>query len=326
MRIFSGIQPTGKIHIGNYLGALKQFVELQEKNECIFSVVDLHAITIPYNPQDLYKNIFETVVCYLAAGIDPEKSILFIQSSVKEHTELAWILGTVTPSGDLHRMTQYKEKSKQFKGKVGAGILNYPILMAADILLYKADLVPVGADQKQHVELTRTIARKFNKRFGKVFPEPEVKMKKEGAKIMALNNPKKKMSKSMPEGCLYLLDDPKEITKKIMSAVTDSGKEIKYNPLRKPGISNLLTIYSLFSDKSIKETEKIFENKNYSFLKKSLVKLLIESLEPFRRKKREFLKREIFLQEILKKGKKKAEAIAKSTMKEVYQKMGLPII
>ncbi len=326
MRIFSGIQPTGKIHIGNYLGALKQFVELQEKNECIFSVVDLHAITIPYNPQDFYKNIFETVVCYLAAGIDPEKSILFIQSSVKEHTELAWILGTVTPSGDLHRMTQYKEKSKQFKGKVGAGILNYPILMAADILLYKADLVPVGADQKQHVELTRTIARKFNKQFGKVFPEPEVKMKKEGAKIMALNNPRKKMSKSMPEGCLYLLDDPKEITKKIMSAVTDSGKEIKYNPLRKPGVSNLLTIYSLFSDKSIKETEKIFENKNYSFLKKSLVKLLIESLEPFRRKKREFLKREIFLQEILKKGKKKAEAIAKSTIKEVYQKMGIPMI
>ena len=168
MRVFSGIQPTGGLHIGNYLGAIRQFLELQETEECVFSVVDLHAITIPYNPQELQKNILDATICYLAAGIDPEKSIVFVQSHVPEHAELAWLLGTVTPTGDLLRMTQYKEKSKQFKGKVGAGILNYPILMAADILLYKTELVPVGQDQGQHVELARTIARRFNKQFGKI--------------------------------------------------------------------------------------------------------------------------------------------------------------
>ncbi|PIR71663.1 MAG: tryptophan--tRNA ligase, partial [Candidatus Nealsonbacteria bacterium CG10_big_fil_rev_8_21_14_0_10_37_25] len=176
MRVFSGIQPTGAIHIGNYLGAIKQFLELQEKAECVFSIVDLHAITIPYQSQELQKNILDAAVCYLAAGINPEKSILFVQSSVKEHTELAWLLGTLCPIGDLLRMTQYKEKSKEFKGTAGAGILNYPILMAADILLYKTEVVPVGKDQKQHVELTRTIARRFNKLFGKTLIEPEVKL------------------------------------------------------------------------------------------------------------------------------------------------------
>jgi len=323
MRIFSGIQPTGAIHIGNYLGAIKQFFELQEKAECVFSIVDLHAITIPYQPQELQKNILDAAVCYLAAGINPEKSILFVQSSVKEHTELAWLLGTLCPIGDLLRMTQYKEKSKEFKGRIGAGILNYPILMAADILLYKTDVVPVGKDQKQHVELARTIARRFNKLFGKTFIEPEVQLQKIGEKITALNDPRKKMSKSLPETCLYLFDEPEIIKKKIMATVTDPGKIIKYDPQKKPGISNLLTIYSLFSRKSIKELEKKFKSSGYERFKKSLAELLINSLEPFRRKRKELLAREVYVKEILEQGRKRAQVIAQSTMVEVRKKMGL---
>lgn len=323
MRIFSGIQPTGAIHIGNYLGAIRQFLELQEKAECIFSIVDFHAITIPYQPQEMQKNILDTAICYLAAGIDPEKSIIFVQSAVKEHPELAWILSTVTPVGDLLRMTQYKEKIKEFKGKLGAGILNYPILMAADILLYKTNLVPVGRDQQQHVELTRTIARRFNKLFGQTFVEPKVKLPKIGAKIMALNNPKKKMSKSIPESCLYLFDEPEIIKKKIMSAVTDPGKIIKYDPIKKPGISNLLTIFSLFSGKSIRELEKEFKEGSYEKFKKSLAELIIRSLEPFRRKRKELLSREVYVKEILEQGRKRAQVIAQSTMAEVKKKMGL---
>lgn len=323
MRVFSGIQPSGAIHIGNYLGAIKQFLELQEKDECIFSIVDLHAITILYQTQELQKNILDAAICYLSVGINPEKSILFVQSEVKEHTELAWLLGTFCPIGDLLRMTQYKEKSKQFKGEIGAGILNYPILMAADILLYKTEIVPVGKDQKQHVELTRTIARKFNKQFGETFPIPKIQLPKIGAKIMALNDPRKKMSKSIPESCLYLFDEPDIIKKKIMSALTDTGKEIKYNEIKKPGISNLLTIYSLFSGKTIKELEKKFKNANYEKFKKSLAELLINSLEPFRKKRKELLLREIYLKEILEQGRKKAKIIAQSTINEIRQKMGL---
>ena len=323
MRVFSGIQPTGAIHIGNYLGAIKQFLELQEKAECVFSIVDLHAITIPYQSQELQKNILDAAVCYLAAGINPEKSILFVQSSVKEHTELAWLLGTLCPIGDLLRMTQYKEKSKEFKGTAGAGILNYPILMAADILLYKTEVVPVGKDQKQHVELTRTIARRFNKLFGKTLIEPEVKLQKVGAKIVALNNPRKKMSKSIPESCLYLFDEPDVIKKKIMAAVTDPGKIIKYDLQKKPGISNLLTIYSLFSGKSIKELEKKFKSSGYERFKKSLAELLINSLESFRRKRKELLAREVYVKEILEQGRKRAQIIAQSTMAEVSKRMGL---
>ena len=324
MRIFSGIQPSGKIHIGNYLGAIKQWIELQEKNDCIFSIVDLHAITVPYRAKELQRNIIDAANCYLAAGINPEKSTLFVQSEIKEHTELAWLLNTITPIGDLQRMTQYKNKSKQFKGAVSAGLLNYPVLMAADILLYKTDIVPVGKDQKQHVELTRRIARRFNQIFGKTFKEPKVRLPKMGAKIMALNNPKKKMSKSLGPDCyISLFDEPKIIKKKIMSAVTDTGRKISYNPQKKPGISNLLTIYSLFSGKSIKELEKKFKEKGYAELKRSLANLLIKSLEPMRKKRKEFSAREVYVQEILKQGKSKAEIIAQSTIKEVRQKMGL---
>ncbi|PJE69084.1 tryptophan--tRNA ligase, partial [Candidatus Shapirobacteria bacterium CG10_big_fil_rev_8_21_14_0_10_38_14] len=254
MRIFSGIRPTGELHIGNYLGAIRQWLLLQEKADCVFCIVDLHAITTPYQSKELKKNIFEMAAAYLASGLNPEKCIFFVQSQVEAHAELAWLLSTITPIGELQRMTQYKEKIKKYPKDVNAGLLNYPILMAADILLYQTDLVPVGKDQQQHVELVRTIARKFNQKFGQTFKEPKVLLPKTGAKIMSLQNPKKKMSKTDdPRGCLELFEEPEEIKKKIMAAVTDPGKVIKYDPIKKPGISNLLTIYSLFSGKTTKE-------------------------------------------------------------------------
>ena len=324
MRILSGTQPTGSIHIGNYLGAIKQWTELQEKNECIFFIADLHSLTIPYKPEDLRKNILEVAIAHLAAGIDPQKSIFFLQSDIKEHTELCWLLNTVCPIGDLERMTQYKEKARQFKQNINAGLLVYPVLQAADILLYKTERVPVGKDQVQHVELARTIARKFNQRFGKTFIEPKAVLAKMGAKIMALNNPKQKMSKSLgPQSYISIFEEPEEIKRKVIAAVTDTGKQIKYEPKRKPGISNLLIIYSLFSQKPIKELENDFRDKGYSQFKKSLINLLIESLEPFRRKRKELLSREVYVRETLKLGAKKARAIAESTMHDVRQKMGL---
>ena len=324
MRIFSGVRPTGDIHIGNYLGAIKQWIELQERAECIFCIVDLHAITTPYKPEGLQKNIIDLAIAYLAAGLNPEKCIFFVQSQVREHSELAWLLGTITPLGELQRMTQFKEKAKRHPEYVNAGLLNYPLLMASDILLYQTDIVPVGKDQKQHVELTREIARRFNKRFGKVFKEPKVLLPKIGEKIMSLQKPKKKMSKTDdPRGCIELFDEPEEIKKKIMAAVTDPGKVIKYDSVKKPGISNLLTIYSLFSGKPIKEIEKKFKDSGYEKFKKSLAELLINSLEPLRRKRKELLQREVYIKEILNRGAKRAQIIASSTMQEVRKKMGL---
>jgi tryptophanyl-tRNA synthetase len=269
------------------------------------------------------KNILDTLIAYLAAGLDPKKCTIFVQSQVKEHTELAWILGTITPLGDLKRMTQFKEKIKENPKYVNAGLLNYPLLMAADILLYKTDLVPVGIDQKQHVELTREIARKFNKTFGKTFKEPQVLISKFGQKIMSLKDPKKKMSKTDPAGCLGIFDEPEIIRKKIMGAVTDLGKEIKYDQKKKPGISNLLKIYSLFSQKTISKLEREFKGKGYEEFKRNLAEILIKSLEPLREKRKELLKREKFIKEILKEGAKRARKIAKSTMKEVKKKIGL---
>ncbi|KPJ57130.1 tryptophanyl-tRNA synthetase [Parcubacteria bacterium DG_74_2] len=326
MRVFSGVRPTGELHIGNYLGAIKQWLELQKENECLFCIVDLHAITTPYEKKSFQKNILELATAYLAAGLDPEKCILFIQSQIKEHSELAWVLGTICPLGELKRMTQFKEKAKKYPKYVNAGLLNYPLLMASDILLYKTDLVPVGKDQKQHVELTQFLAEKFNRMFGKTFKVPKPLIPKIGAKIMSLQNPKKKMSKTDdPEGCIEIFEEPATIERKVMSAVTDSGKKIKYDPIRKPGISNLLTVHSLFSGKSIKSLEKESSGMGYEKFKKSLVELLINSLKPFRQKKKEILKREVFVREILERGRKRAQTIAKSTMEEVKRKMGLSI-
>jgi tryptophanyl-tRNA synthetase len=324
MRIFSGIRPTGELHIGNYLGAIRQWIELQEKNECLFCIVDLHGITTPYQPETFQKNISDLAISYLSVGLNPEKCIFFIQSNVKEHAELAWLLETITPIGELQRMTQYKEKIKKHPKYINAGILNYPVLMAADILIYQTKLVPIGIDQKQHVELARTIARKFNQQFGKTFEEPEELLPKIGAKIMSLQDPKKKMSKTDdPAGYIGLFDTPETINKKVMSAVTDLGKEIKYDPEKKPGISNLLTIYSLFSGEEIKDLEEKFKGKGYADFKKSLAALSVNFLEPFRRKRKELLSREAYIEDILNQGAKKARIIAQSTMEKVRKNMGL---
>ncbi len=324
MRIFSGIRPTGELHIGNYLGAIRQWIELQEKNECIFCIVDLHGITTPYNPKSLQKNILDLAASYLAVGLNPEKCIFFVQSSIKEHSELTWLLETITPIGELQRMTQFKEKIKKHPKYINAGILNYPVLMAADILLYQTELVPVGIDQKQHVELARTIARKFNQQFSQTFIEPKELLPKLGAKIMSLQDPQKKMSKTDdPSGCIGLFDTPGIINKKIMSSVTDLGKEIKYDTEKKPGISNLLTIYSLLSGDTIKNIEKKFQGKGYAEFKESLSDLVINYLDPLRKKKKEFLQREVYVKEILERGSKRAKAISQSTMENVRKNMGL---
>ncbi len=324
MRVFSGIRPTGELHIGNYLGAIKQWITLQEKAECIFCVVDLHAITTPYKPEKLQKNIRDLTITYLVAGLDPKKCIFFVQSQVQEHSELAWLLGTITPLGELQRMVQFKEKAKKHQEYVNAGLLNYPILMAADILLYQTDLVPVGKDQQQHVELARIIARKFNKTFGKAFKEPKVLLPKIGEKIMSLTAPTKKMSKTdNPDSYIDLFDSPQAIKNKIIASQTDSGKEIKYNVSKKPGISNLLTIYSLFSNSPIKEIEKEFRGKGYQIFKEKLTKLLIKKLEPFRKKKKELEARQTLLEKILEDGRKRAQTIAQKTMRKVRKNMGL---
>jgi tryptophanyl-tRNA synthetase len=283
--IFSGIKPSGDLHLGNYLGAIKQWVKMQEGNNCLFCVVDYHAITVPQNPKDLARRTLEIAKIYLSAGIDPEKSVIFRQSDIKEHTELAWILNCATARmSDLENMTQYKDKSNNGEENVGVGLFDYPVLMAADILLYNADIVPVGEDQVQHVELTRDLAKRFNFKFGETFKIPEAETLKEGARIMGLENPLKKMSKS--EGgdgnCLYLLDDPDKAAKKIMKATTDSDGEVRYDKKNKPGISNLLTIYSLLADKKISDLEKKYSDRGYGDFKGDLagiVKLFLTSFQ-----------------------------------------------
>ena len=321
-KVFSGIRPTGNIHIGNYLGAISQWIQLQEENDCIFSIVDWHAITTPYNESTLQDTILETASIYLACGIDPKKCILFIQSDVKQHTELTWLLGSITPLGELQRMTQFKDKSKKHKEYINAGLLNYPILMASDILLYDADIVPVGKDQTQHVELTRNIAQKFNKKYGKTFTLPESLISKKGAIIYSLQEIDKKMSKTGdPKGCIGIFDKPEEIKKKIMSAQTDSENEIRFDLTKKKGISNLLNIYSLFSKKTIKEIENDFVNKGYNDFKKSLAELLIDKLKTIQENK--IPKEEI--KKILNAGAKKAEARAEEKMKIVRKRMGLSL-
>ena len=324
MRILSGIQPTGELHIGNYLGAVRQWLALQAEHECLFCVVDLHALTQPQNPETFRETTLQKVIELLAAGLNPAKCTLFIQSHVREHTELAWVLNTLTPVGELERMTQYKDKSQKNPENINAGLFDYPVLMAADILIYKTDAVPVGQDQTQHLELARTLAKKFNSKFGETFREPKTLLSAEGAKIMSLQNPAKKMSKSEAANTVIgLFEETDSIKEKIMTAVTDTGKEVKYDLKRKPGVSNLLTIYSLFSEQPIKTLEKRFKGKGYATFKKSLGELLSEKLEPMRRKKKEIESRQVYVKEILRQGADHARTLASATMEEVREKIGL---
>ncbi|MDD3386519.1 MAG: tryptophan--tRNA ligase [Candidatus Pacebacteria bacterium] len=323
-KIFSGIRPTGNIHIGNYLGAINQWIELQKTEDCVFCIADWHAITTPYEEKNLRNIIFDLTATYLASGLDPEKCILFVQSKVKQHTELAWLLGTITPLGELQRMTQFKDKSQKHKEYINAGLLNYPILMAADILLYNTEIVPVGKDQVQHVEITRNIAQKFNNKYGETFKIPEPLISKEGAKIMSLQDPEKKMSKTDDsKGSINIFDTEDEIKKKIMGATTDSDSIVKYDEINKKGISNLLNIYSLFGNKDIKSIEEEFEGKGYGEFKTSLSNLLIEKLKPIKEKREKISNEDI--EKILNEGFLKAEERAENMMKEVRKKMGLTL-
>jgi len=321
-RIFSGIQPTGSIHIGNYLGAIKNWTELQNEYDSIFCIVDLHALTNPEASKDLQKNIIDLAATYLSAGLDPKKCILFVQSQVPEHTELTWLLNTITPVAELERMTQFKEKSQQFKQSINMGLFSYPVLMAADILLYQTDAVPVGQDQKQHVELSRMIARKFNNQFGKTFNTPEALIFKSGARIMSLADPSKKMSKSIPQGCLEMTDSPAEIKDKVKKAVTDSGTGIEYSP-KKPAIANLMTIYSLFSGLSFNRIEEKYKGKGYADFKSDLADIVIKGLKSFQKNKKALDKKPAYVKKVLDDGAKKAENIAEKNLLAAKKKMGL---
>ncbi len=321
-RIFSGAQPTGELHIGNYLGALKNWVALQDEYESFFCIVNLHAITIPRDAAILRQKTLDLARIYLASGVDPERSTIFIQSDVPEHAELAWILNCVARIGELERMTQYKDKARVRGENVTAGLLVYPTLMAADILLYQTDLVPIGQDQKQHLELTRDLAERFNRDFGDTFKIPEAFVPPVGAKIMSLQDPAKKMSKSdeNANGSIFLLDDADTITKKIKRAVTDSGTDIKFDASR-PAITNLLTIYQLLTGKTAAECESHFEGKGYGHFKTELAEAVVEFLRPFQDRVKQF--DDAALDAILKPGAEKARAIASETLAAAYSKMGI---
>ncbi|MFA5098836.1 MAG: tryptophan--tRNA ligase [Candidatus Paceibacterota bacterium] len=322
--LVSGIQPTGKLHIGNYLGALKNFVALQNsgKYQCYFFIADLHSLTGEFNPKEKQKQILNLTADFLAAGLDPKKSVIFQQSQISAHSELMWILNTVIPMGELERMTQFKDKSGNQKENINIGLFDYPVLMAADIILYDAKVVPVGDDQLQHLELTRTLVRKFNSKFGKIFVEPHG-LHTKTPRVMSLQNPEKKMSKSQPEGCLFIDDSPEEIKNKIKRAVTDSGSEIKYDKKNKPAISNLLEIYSALSGDKIEKLENKFAGNNYSALKNDLAELITDYFADFRKKKLALLKNPAKLRLALESGSKKAEAIANKKILEVKKKVGL---
>lgn len=322
-RVFSGVQPTGNIHIGNYLGALKQFVELQEENECIYCIVDLHSITVPQDPKELRKHILDVVALYMAVGVDPKKSIIFVQSDVSGHAELSWILTCNSYTGELSRMTQFKDKSRG-KESAPTGLFTYPVLMAADILLYDTDIVPVGNDQKQHIELCRDIAIRVNNTVKKTFVVPEGRFLKAGARIMALDDPSSKMSKSAENvhSRISLLDEDNKIKKSIMKATTDSDGEIRFDPENKPGVSNLINIYSAFSGEGIDDIVKKYQGKGYGDFKKDLVGITQEAMAPIKKNFNDIRETDE-LKKILKDGAEKANSIAEKTLKRVKDNFGL---
>lgn len=333
-RIFSGVQPSGNLHIGNYLGAIKNWARLQNDYESIFCIVDLHAITVPQNPEELRKKTVEVAKIYLASGIDPEKSTIFVQSHVPEHTELTWILNTIIKIPELERMTQFKDKSE--KSGIGVGLFDYPVLMASDILLYDTNLVPVGEDQLQHIEIARTLAKRFNQKFGETFVVPEPYITKEGMRIMGLDDPQNKMSKSASSEYNYisLTDDEEIVRRKIKKAVTDSGTEVIYRN-DKPALKNLINIYSLLSEKSVKEIEKMYAGKGpastrgdatstrggYADFKKDLAGVVIDFLKPFQERMKKLSDDKVL--EILKRGAEKVQPLASAKLSEVKKKIGL---
>ncbi len=324
-RIFSGVQPSGNLTIGNYLGAIKNWIPMQEEFECLYCVVDLHTLTVRQKPAELRQRSLNLLALYMACGLDPEKCILFLQSHVSAHSELAWILNCYTYMGELNRMTQFKDKSTKHADNINAGLFAYPVLMAADILLYQTDLVPIGQDQKQHLEITRDIAERFNNIYGETFTIPEPYIPKIGAKIMSLQEPEKKMSKSdeNENAYVFILDNEDAILRKFKRAVTDSDREIRYDEINKPGVSNLISIYSAVTSKNFQEIEKEFEGRSYGDLKEVVGQSVAEMLKPVQQKYNELTANKDYLNSILKDNSEKAAYMARKTLSKVQRKIGL---
>jgi tryptophanyl-tRNA synthetase len=322
--MLSGIQPSGDLHLGNYLGAVKNWTALAEEFDCYYFMADLHSITVRQNPAELRRRSVAQLAQYIACGLDPEKNTLFIQSHVHEHAELGWILNCYTMFGELSRMTQFKDKSAKNAANINGGLFTYPCLMAADILLYQADYVPVGEDQKQHCELTRDIATRFNSIYGETFKVPEPYIPKVGARIMSLSNPTSKMSKSDPQGCLFLMDSPDEIARKFKRAVTDSDTEncVRYAPDEKPGVANLMSIYSSVTGKTFDQIEQEFEGKGYGVFKPAVGDAVIETLRPIREDAERMMADKAYLQQVYTEGAQKASYIARKTLRKVYKRVG----
>ncbi|MEG3639044.1 tryptophan--tRNA ligase [Magnetococcus sp. PR-3] len=325
--VFSGAQPTGQLTLGNYLGALRQWIALQEDHECIFCVVDLHALTVRQDPKELTEAIYSLAALYLACGIDPERSTIFVQSHVPAHSELAWLLNTYTQMGELERMTQFKDKSQRHKNNINAGLFTYPVLMAADILLYGSERVPVGEDQKQHLELSRDVAMRFNNIYGDTLVVPEPMIPKGGARVKDLQDPTKKMSKTAESDLakVMLLDDSKRIIKKFKKAVTDNEATIRFDEAAQPGVANLLNIYTALTGKSMDDALSHFDHNMYGKLKVETAEAVVEVLEPIRTRYEEIIEDRPYLQEVLAQGAEKARARAEVYMRKVQEAIGLPL-
>ncbi len=323
--MLSGIQPSGDLHLGNYLGAVKNWAALAEEFDCYYFMADLHSLTVRQNPAELRRRSVQQLAQYIACGLDPQKNTLFIQSHVHEHAELGWILNCYTMFGELSRMTQFKDKSARNSDNINGGLFTYPALMAADILLYQADYVPVGEDQKQHCELTRDVAIRFNNLYGETFKVPEPYIPKVGARIMSLGNPTSKMSKSDPQGCVFLLDKPEDIARKFKRAVTDSDTEhcVRYAPAEKPGVANLMSIYSSVTGSSYDEIEREFDGKGYGAFKSAVGDAVVEALRPIREEAERMIADKAYLQSVYTDGAQRASAIARRTLRKVYKKVGL---
>ena len=321
-RIFSGIQPSGELTLGSYMGAIKNWVALQDEYDCLYCIVDMHAITVRQVPADLRRRSVAQLAQYIACGLDPEKNIMFIQSHVPQHAELSWVLGCYTQFGELSRMTQFKDKARKHADNVTAGLFTYPVLMAADILLYQADLVPVGDDQRQHVELCRDIANRFNNYFPDTFTIPEAFVPKMGARVMSLGQPENKTSKSEPDGCAFLMDQPEDIMRKFKRAVTDCETAVRYDLENKPGISNLLTIYCAATGKTMAEAEAEFEGQGYGIFKPAVGEAVVELLRPIQAEASRLMADKAYLEEIYAQGAARAQALANRTIRKVYKKVG----
>ena len=322
--MLSGIQPSGDLHLGNYLGAIKNWAARADEFDCYYFMADMHTITVRQNPADLRRRTLEQLAQYIACGLDPEKNTLFIQSHVSAHAELGWVLNCYTMFGELSRMTQFKDKSAKNADNINGGLFTYPALMAADILLYQPDFIPVGEDQKQHVELTRDVAQRFNHIYGDVFKIPEPYIPKAGARVMGLTAPDGKMSKSTPEGCVFLMEKPEDILRKFKRAVTDSDTQrcVRYAPEEKPGVANLMSIYAAVTDKSFDQIEAEFEGKGYGAFKSAVGEAVVETLRPIREEAERILKDKSYLESVYKTGAERASCVAGKTLRKVYKKVG----